>query len=181
VGGHPLAKGDLAFVQTRLEIATLKQSLPDTTMIYVTHDQVEAMTLADRIVVLNAGRIEQVGKPLDLYERPASLFVAGFIGSPKMNLLAGEHEARFGAATIGVRLEHLTVGASGEGWAGRVLRTEHLGSESYVYVDIGADEPMIVRTPGTSAFVHGDAVVLQASDADVLRFDASGARMDQAL
>ncbi|MFP9135820.1 ABC transporter ATP-binding protein [Devosia sp. XGJD_8] len=179
---EPLSNLDAALrVQTRLEIATLKQSLPDTTMIYVTHDQVEAMTLADRIVVLNAGRVEQVGKPLDLYERPASLFVAGFIGSPKMNLLAGEHAARFGATTIGVRPEHLTVSASGEGWAGRVLRTEHLGSESYVYVDIGADEPMIVRTPGTSAFVHGDAVVLQASDADVLRFDAKGARMDGEL
>ncbi|AVF02984.1 MULTISPECIES: ABC transporter ATP-binding protein [Devosia] len=176
---EPLSNLDAALrVQTRLEIATLKQSLPHTTMIYVTHDQVEAMTLADRIVVLNAGRVEQVGKPLDLYERPASLFVAGFIGSPKMNLLVGEHAARFHASTIGVRPEHLTVTSGGEGWAGRVLRTEHLGSESYTYVDIGLEEPMIARLPGTSVFRQGDAVVLQASEQAILRFDAEGARID---
>ncbi|KKB82580.1 glycerol-3-phosphate ABC transporter ATPase [Devosia soli] len=178
---EPLSNLDAALrVQTRLEIATLKQSLPDTTMIYVTHDQVEAMTLADRIVVLNAGRIEQVGKPLELYERPASLFVAGFIGSPKMNLLTGKHAAGFAATTIGVRPEQLTVATSGNGWAGTVLRTEHLGSESYVYVDIGLEEPMIARLPGTAAFEHGDAVVLQASEQVILRFDAKGARIDPA-
>ncbi|MDB5622227.1 MAG: sugar transporter ATP-binding protein, partial [Devosia sp.] len=107
---EPLSNLDAALrVQTRLEIAALKQSLPGTTMIYVTHDQVEAMTLADRIVVLNAGKVEQVGTPLELYERPVSLFVAGFIGSPKMNLLTGALAAKFGASTIGVRPEHLTL------------------------------------------------------------------------
>src|SRR5690606_26464884 len=81
---EPLSNLDAALrVATRLEIARLKESLPQTTMVYVTHDQVEAMTLADRIVVLNAGRVEQVGTPEELYERPQSLFVAGFIGSPK--------------------------------------------------------------------------------------------------
>jgi multiple sugar transport system ATP-binding protein len=177
---EPLSNLDAALrVQTRLEIATLKQTLPDTTMIYVTHDQVEAMTLADRIVVLNAGRIEQVGKPLDLYERPASLFVAGFIGSPKMNLLTGKHAARFGASTIGVRPEHLSVTSSGDGWTGTVHRTENLGSESYVYADIGLEEPMIARVSGTAAFSHGDNVVLQASEQAILRFDAKGGRIDR--
>jgi multiple sugar transport system ATP-binding protein len=176
---EPLSNLDAALrVQTRLEIASLKQSLPDTTMIYVTHDQVEAMTLADRIVVLNAGRIEQVGKPLDLYERPESLFVAGFIGSPKMNLLTGEQAAKFHAHTIGVRPEHLTVKPSGEGWTGTVLRTEHLGSESYIYVNIGLAEPMIARVFGTSAFECGDAVALQAGEQTILRFDTNGGRID---
>ncbi|KKC33899.1 ABC transporter ATP-binding protein [Devosia psychrophila] len=175
---EPLSNLDAALrVQTRLEIAALKQSLPGTTMIYVTHDQVEAMTLADRIVVLNAGRVEQVGTPLELYERPGSVFVAGFIGSPKMNLLAGAEAAKFGAATIGVRPEHLAFGQPGEGWAGTVMRTEHLGSESYVYVDVGSDEPMIVRTPGTAAFAQGDAVALTADEGAILRFDAGGSRL----
>ncbi|MFX8660827.1 sugar ABC transporter ATP-binding protein, partial [Acinetobacter baumannii] len=83
-----------------------------TTMIYVTHDQVEAMTMADKIVVLNAGRIEQVGSPLDLYRHPANLFVAGFIGSPKMNFLNGAIAGQYGAHTIGVRPEHLTLSTS---------------------------------------------------------------------
>jgi multiple sugar transport system ATP-binding protein len=92
---EPLSNLDAALrVDTRLEIAALSKRLPDTTMIYVTHDQVEAMTLADRIVVLNAGHVEQVGTPMELYERPASLFVAGFIGSPRMNFLTGQLAAR---------------------------------------------------------------------------------------
>ncbi|MEY4985078.1 MAG: hypothetical protein RIR62_3344, partial [Pseudomonadota bacterium] len=104
---EPLSNLDAALrVGMRQEITELHQSLK-TTMIYVTHDQVEAMTMADKIVVLNAGRIEQVGSPLDLYHRPANVFVAGFIGSPRMNLIGGAEAARHGAATIGVRPEHL--------------------------------------------------------------------------
>ena len=175
---EPLSNLDAALrVQTRLEIAALKQSLPGTTMIYVTHDQVEAMTLADRIVVLNAGRVEQVGTPLELYEHPASLFVAGFIGSPKMNLLTGHHAERFGASTIGTRPEHLSVQRSGEGWAGTVLRIENLGSDSYVYVDIGVGEPIVARTPGTADFAQGQSVVLALDPDTILRFDASGTRI----
>ncbi|MDB5527294.1 MAG: sugar transporter ATP-binding protein [Devosia sp.] len=171
---EPLSNLDAALrVQTRLEIAALKQSLPGTTMIYVTHDQVEAMTLADRIVVLNAGRVEQVGTPLELYERPVSLIVAGFIGSPKMNLLADGFAARFGASTIGVRPEHLSVKQTGEGWEGKVMRIEHLGSDSYVYVDIGAGEPVVVRAPGVAVFSQEDNVVVALNEG-VLRFDAEG-------
>src|SRR5881397_3041542 len=112
---EPLSNLDAALrVQMRLEITTLQKQLA-TTAIYVTHDQVEAMTMADRIVVLNAGRIEQFGSPLELYDRPANLFVAGFIGSPKMNFVSGETAGQNGAATIGVRPEHLRVDSDGQG------------------------------------------------------------------
>lgn len=107
---EPLSNLDAALrVATRLEIARLHQSMEDTTMIYVTHDQVEAMTLADRICVLRDGRVEQIGTPLELYEKPNSLFVAGFIGSPKMNFLTGPHAEPFGAHTVGLRSEHLAI------------------------------------------------------------------------
>ena len=114
----------------RLEIAELQQQL-GTTMIYVTHDQVEAMTMADKIVVLNAGKIEQVGSPLELYNDPANLFVAGFIGSPKMNFIDGAAAAKLGAATIGIRPEHLDAVAragrvAGHGRRRRASRLRHL-------------------------------------------------------
>src|SRR6516225_11101332 len=107
---EPLSNLDAALrVQMRIEVTRLQKQL-GTTAIYVTHDQVEAMTMADKIVVLNAGKIEQYGTPLELYERPANLFVAGFIGSPKMNFISGAAAARYGgAATIGVRPEHLKI------------------------------------------------------------------------
>lgn len=103
----------------RLEISELHQSL-ETTMVYVTHDQVEAMTMADKIVVLNAGRIEQVGSPLELYRNPRNLFVAGFIGSPKMNFITGEIATGHGAHTLGVRPEHLVVSKAAGDWKGTV-------------------------------------------------------------
>jgi multiple sugar transport system ATP-binding protein len=104
---EPLSNLDAALrVNMRLEITELHQSLK-TTMIYVTHDQVEAMTMADRIVVLRAGNVEQVGSPLDLYRAPRNLFVAGFIGSPQMNLIQGTEAEKRGAKTIGVRPEHV--------------------------------------------------------------------------
>src|SRR5215216_1917145 len=104
---EPLSNLDAALrVQMRLEIMQLHQSL-GATMIYVTHDQVEAMTMADRIVVLNKGNVEQVGSPLELYNKPDSLFVAGFIGSPKMNFITGDVAAKYRAQTIGVRPEHI--------------------------------------------------------------------------
>src|SRR5258708_20072711 len=98
----------------RQEGTRLKRRLA-TAAIYVTHDQGEAMTMADRIVVLNAGSIEQYGSPLELYERPANLFVAGFIGSPRMNLIGQEVAERYGAATIGIRPEHIRVGLAAHG------------------------------------------------------------------
>ncbi len=101
----------------RLEVTKLQKQLA-TTAIYVTHDQVEAMTMADKIVVLNAGHIEQYGAPLELYEHPANLFVAGFIGSPKMNFVPGDAVGEPGVATIGIRPEHLKIGKEGEGWPG---------------------------------------------------------------
>src|ERR1700752_2877288 len=123
---EPLSNLDAALrVQMRQEVTRLQRQLA-TTAIYVTHDQVEAMTMADRIVVLNAGRIEQYGSPLELYERPANLFVAGFIGSPKMNFISGAAAAQYGATTIGIRPEHLNVGKTGEGWAGTISVAEHL-------------------------------------------------------
>src|SRR5882724_133449 len=127
---EPLSNLDAALrVQMRQEVTRLQRQLA-TTAIYVTHDQVEAMTMADRIVVLNAGSIEQYGSPLELYERPANLFVAGFIGSPRMNLIGEEVAARYGAATIGVRPEHIKVGRDGDGWEGTVRSAEHLGSDT---------------------------------------------------
>ena len=131
---EPLSNLDAALrVQMRLEIARLKRSLPDTTMIYVTHDQVEAMTMADRIVVLNAGNVEQAGAPLELYNHPRNLFVAGFIGSPQMNFVkseitaASEREATVALPGGG----SITVAASGRKVGEKVtfgVRPEHLDS-----------------------------------------------------
>src|SRR3569832_543327 len=119
---EPLSNLDAALrVATRLEIAKLHHSMDNVTMIYVTHDQVEAMTLADRICVLRDGVVEQVGTPVALYESPQSLFVAGFIGSPKMNFLRGKFADPYGAATIGVRSEHIAIGAGEGAWTGKVI------------------------------------------------------------
>ena len=166
----PLSNLDAALrVATRLEIARLKESLPQTTMVYVTHDQVEAMTLADRIVVLNAGRVEQVGTPEELYEHPQSLFVAGFIGSPKMNFIPGED-----GATIGIRPEDIVLG-SGQ-YQGRVSYVEYLGADSYVFLDIGRDEFLTIRQSGSEAPAIG-AMVSYDYGADLIhRFDADGRR-----
>jgi ABC-type sugar transport systems, ATPase components len=168
---EPLSNLDAALrVATRLEIARLKESLPQTTMVYVTHDQVEAMTLADRIVVLNAGRVEQVGTPEELYERPQSLFVAGFIGSPKMNLLKAED-----GTTTGIRPEDITLGSGPH--QGKIAYVEYLGADSYAFLDIGQDELLTVRqtrseTPQVGAVVSYDYPVER-----VHRFDAQGMRM----
>src|ERR1700716_1201368 len=121
-------------VQMGMEDTKLQKQL-GTPAFYVTHDQVEAMTMADKSVVLNAGHIEQYGSPLELYERPANLFVAGFIGSPKMNFVSGEAAGERGVATIGVRPEHLRIGKEGEGWQGTISVAEHLGSDTFLYVD----------------------------------------------
>lgn len=173
---EPLSNLDASLrVATRIEIAKLKASLPNTTMIYVTHDQVEAMTLADRIVVLNAGKIEQIGTPVELYERPASLFVAGFIGSPKMNLVSGNIAPRYGATTIGIRPEDVSLG-QGEG-RGTVEHVEYLGADTFVHVDIGTDEPLTARLEGRSRLNMGDKVSFDYPVDHVHRFNESGLRM----
>ena len=157
----------------RVEIMQLHQQL-DATMIYVTHDQVEAMTMADRIVVLNRGVIEQVGSPLDLYNKPNSVFVAGFIGSPKMNLISGPVAARHDAATIGIRPEHVALLPSGGDLQGTVTLTEHLGSDSFLHVDAGEAGRLTVRAPGDDMRKPGDVVSLGFDKARIHRFDSQG-------
>jgi len=176
---EPLSNLDAALrVATRLEIAKLHHSMNNVTMIYVTHDQVEAMTLADRICVLRDGLIEQVGTPLELYEKPQSLFVAGFIGSPQMNFLNGQFADAFKANTIGIRSEHIEIKESGGGiWSGEVVHSENLGSDSYIYVDVGSDMPLIVRQNGTSNKQLGDKLSLAPMGDVVHRFDAAGKPM----
>ena len=172
---EPLSNLDAALrVDTRLEIAALSARLPDTTMIYVTHDQVEAMTLADRIVVLNAGNIEQVGTPMELYETPASLFVAGFIGSPRMNFLGGAVAEAHGAATYGIRPEHIALSREAGDWAGRVILTERLGSDTFVHVDVEAVGKVNVRVEGRTEIGAGAQVFLTPDPASAHVFDAAG-------
>ncbi len=172
---EPLSNLDAALrVATRIEIAKLHEEMNNVTMIYVTHDQVEAMTLADRICVLRDGLIEQVGTPMELYERPDSIFVAGFIGSPKMNFIAGEKAEKYGAATIGIRGEHIEIKPEGGLWSGTVIHTENLGADSYVYLEMGTEEPVVVRLDGANSYHSGDVVHISPMDDKIHRFDAAG-------
>ena len=168
---EPLSNLDAALrVGMRQEISELHQSLK-TTMIYVTHDQVEAMTMADKIVVLNAGHIEQVGAPLELYNNPRNVFVAGFIGSPRMNLIEGAEAAKHNAHTIGVRPEQITVGDGP--WEGVVGLSEHLGSDSFLKVAVDGIGTLTVRAPGEVHARHGDRIRL-APAGKIHRFGADG-------
>ena len=176
---EPLSNLDAALrVGMRMEIGELHNSL-ETTMVYVTHDQVEAMTMADKIVVLRAGVIEQVGTPLELYRSPRNLFVAGFIGSPTMNLIEGGPAREHGAATIGVRPEHIVLGdPDGAPWSGRVGVSEHLGSDTFLHVHgTGLAETITVRADGEVPLRHGDRVGLTPNPERVHRFDAEGLRL----
>ncbi len=200
---EPLSNLDAALrVQTRLEIARLKDEL-DATMIYVTHDQVEAMTLADRIVVLNAGQVEQVGSPLELYRRPRNLFVAGFLGSPKMNFIrsvadvvrpgqvtvrlpGGGHLAipvRNGArglvsgvpVTVGIRPEDVVTPERADAvLSGGVLVVEQLGSESYLYVRTEGGQTVVARRDPTIAVHASDPVQVGLRAAACHVFGADG-------
>lgn len=171
---EPLSNLDAALrVQMRLEIMQLHQAL-GTTMVYVTHDQVEAMTMADKIVVLNAGRVEQVGAPVDLYNRPANLFVAGFIGSPKMNFITGPMAEKRGAATVGVRPEHILIGNGVSSLAGTVRIAEHLGSDTFLHVDVPQAGSLTVRAPGQLEAVPGTPIALVLDPEKTHRFDQSG-------
>jgi lactose/L-arabinose transport system ATP-binding protein len=193
---EPLSNLDAELrVHMRIELARLHQEL-QTTIIYVTHDQVEAMTLADKIVVLRDGRIEQVGSPLELYDDPDNQFVAGFIGSPKMNFLAGTGTEggirltdfpgqvipssialdRDQKVMVGIRPEHF----SAEGKAGvdvHVEIIEHLGGETYAYARGGGGELITIATGNDRALKSGDAYNARFDPQNLLVFDDRGLRL----
>ncbi len=177
---EPLSNLDAALrVQTRLEIAGLHRRLK-ATMIYVTHDQVEAMTLADKIVVLNAGAVEQIGSPMDLYNKPANLFVGGFIGSPQMNFITAERLpdfARTGVKTIGIRPEHIALSRDTGEWKGKVIHAEHLGADTILYLETEVTGLLTVRLFGEHRYVADDIVFATPDRAFIHRFDAN----DQAM
>ena len=201
---EPLSNLDAALRgQMRIEIARLHQSL-DATMIYVTHDQVEAMTLADRIVVLNGGRIEQVGSPIELFERPANLFVAGFIGSPRMNILSGTVSAALGDAvevemaglsfryrtserpgvqardplSIGLRPTDFVAGPGDLSFDAVAQVVERLGSETQVLCELMDGDPITVILEGRSRIRVGDRLTVSAPIARVHLFDAQGVAIE---
>jgi len=170
---EPLSNLDAALrVNMRLEISELHQKLK-TTMVYVTHDQVEAMTMADKIVVLSDGRIEQVGSPLELYNKPRNRFVAGFIGSPKMNFIEGAEAEKFNAHAIGVRPEHFNVSKVSGMWKGTVGVSEHLGSDTFFRVQID-NTILTARVNGEIDVHHGDTVYLDANPERIYKFDNNG-------
>lgn len=175
---EPLSNLDAALrVGMRLEISEMHQRM-NTTMIYVTHDQVEAMTMANKIVVLQAGVIEQVGSPLDLYHAPRNIFVAGFIGSPRMNIFGGAAAVGFDAHNIGIRPEHITVSQTDGLWRGRVGVAEHLGSDTFIHVhDTVLADLVTVRLSGDVAVTHGDTIYLTPQDGRIHRFDDKGLRI----
>ena len=176
---EPLSNLDAALrVNMRLEISELHQNL-ETTMVYVTHDQVEAMTMAEKIVVLQEGVIEQVGTPLELYNAPRNRFVAGFIGSPTMNFLNGAEAARHSAHSIGIRPEHLSISAAESSWHGTVGVAEHLGSDTFLYVHLADGQgTLTVRAGGEVDAHHGDTVYVTPDQAKIHRFDAAGLRIE---
>ena len=196
---EPLSNLDASLrVQMRIEISKLHQDLKST-MIYVTHDQVEAMTMADKIVVLQAGLIEQVGSPLELYHRPKNVFVAGFIGSPKMNfvktaaspvaggvrvslpgggsidLAGGEGLVKPGqAVTLGIRPEHLDRDTGDAQLSGTIRLAEHLGSETILYVSLADGTEITVKADGLSTARPGDAITIALPAAACHLFDEAG-------
>src|SRR5471032_2873630 len=198
---EPLSNLDAALrVQTRLEIAKLHRQL-DATIVYVTHDQVEAMTLGDKIVVMHEGHIQQAGTPLDLYQQPRNLFVAGFIGSPKINLLAGTvssadangvlvtlaggetvRAAIDGSAlrvgmqvTLGLRSEHIYESRVGsEVFKGEVSVVEHLGEANYIYVSREGAEDVVIRGDGERHVEIGQSIVFSADSTAFHVFDEGG-------
>ena len=171
---EPLSNLDAELrVQMRVEIAQLHNDLGNT-MIYVTHDQVEAMTMADKIVVLNGGVIEQIGAPMELYNNPANTFVAGFIGSPKMNFVDGARLGDAKAKTIGVRPEHLTVDTAAGDWKGTVIHAEHLGPDTNLYLDCEKAGLITVRIFGVYDAEPGAVLYATPQPSKVYRFDAAG-------
>jgi multiple sugar transport system ATP-binding protein len=183
---EPLSNLDAELrVSMRAELAALHARL-GTTMIYVAHDQVEAMTLADRIVVLRAGRVEQADTPLALFNRPANRFVAGFIGAPAMNFLPAARlhaDHPRAAETAGVRPQHLRLAAPGEPGTldAQVRLVEALGTETVVHATTQADERLLAVLPGQAALAPGAAVSLACAPANLHFFDADGRRVEPEL
>ena len=204
---EPLSNLDAALrVRMRLELTRLHRQL-GATMIYVTHDQVEAMTMADRIVVLRAGMVEQVGSPMELYRNPRNLFVAGFIGSPRMNFIEAVvrqvdedrvvltlgHEMTSAIPitsanlepgqklTVGIRPEHVTLSVAEQNTLpAQVQGVEHLGSESYLYLQAGSGELLTVRVNGETEALPDQRVHLRLNPKSIHLFDASGDRVRSA-
>ena len=175
---EPLSNLDAALrVQMRLEIGDLHHALK-TTMIYVTHDQVEAMTMADKIVVLDKGTVAQVGSPLELYNRPNGLFVARFIGSPTMNLATGPSATRRGAVTLGIRPEHMQLSTTSGEWQAKVRLAEHLGSDTFIYAEVEGQGQMTVRVEGEAPRKPGDVIYLTPQEDRLHKFDKDGRRID---
>ena len=183
---EPLSHLDASLrVDMRFEIARLHKAL-ETTMVYVTHDQVEAMTLADRIVVLKDGLIMQVGTPRELYEAPDNVFVAQFIGSPKMNLMPCATEDGYtarptlkdGAVQLGIRPEHIAITDTGQGHVdGTVQVSEYLGADFFHYVDCGPLGLLTVRTPGAFEDIEGKTVGLKFEEQNLHFFGADDAAL----
>ncbi|SHL57637.1 ABC transporter ATP-binding protein [Roseibium suaedae] len=197
---EPLSNLDAELrVQMRAELASLYNRL-GTTMIYVTHDQVEAMTMASRIVVLRGGKIEQVGTPQELYTRPQNLFVAGFIGSPKINMLAAKVSRSGGAATIAidgmpafqlpglatgddaltlcVRPGSMHLGGGDVQTRGKIILVEYLGNETLLHVALSSGQTLLVSDSGRSQYRSGEEVTLGFDLADLHVFDSAGQRVE---
>ncbi|SDL45188.1 ABC transporter ATP-binding protein [Aliiruegeria lutimaris] len=175
---EPLSNLDAKLrVQMRLEIKKLQREL-GVTALYVTHDQVEAMTLADRMIVMNDGAVDQIGAPLEVYANPQTEFVAGFIGSPPTNFIASETIGGQAGTKTGIRPEHVVIAPVGQGNAtGLVLYAEPLGAETLIHLTIAGGEAFTVRQDGAVAIpAEGDQVGLSWSDDVEMRFDASGRR-----
>ncbi|MCY4324767.1 MAG: ABC transporter ATP-binding protein [Betaproteobacteria bacterium] len=173
---EPLSNLDAALrMSTRVEIANLHRQI-DTTMIYVTHDQIEAMTLADRIVVLRDGVVEQVGTPMELYNNPVNQFVAGFLGLPSMNFLPAEQIGSKQGATAGIRPEHLVFGESGPIDA-TVVYVEQLGGDTNVIVKLAAGAELTARLFGQHKYSVGDKVKVAVDEDNIYLFDADGKRI----
>ena len=173
---EPLSNLDAALrVATRIEIAKLHRDLA-ATMIYVTHDQVEAMTLADKIVVLRAGQVEQVGAPMELYNDPANTFVAGFIGSPQMNFLKSAALGQQGETT-GIRPEHLALSRDAGQIEGRVSHVEKLGGETLVYVRSDEHGLLTIRLFGEHDFQVDQMLWMTPDQNRIFHFDAQGLRL----
>lgn len=173
---EPLSNLDAALrVHMRIELAELHRRL-GTTTIYVTHDQVEAMTLADHIVVMNQGRIEQQGRPMDLYHDPDNLFVARFIGSPQMNVLPAAPLGRAGH-WLGIRPEHIRISRTGGALRARVEQVETLGSETNLILRTDASGPVLVRLFGHQEIRPEETVYMDFEAAKELTFDADGRRI----
>jgi len=174
---EPLSNLDAALrVQTRLEIARLHHEL-NATMVYVTHDQIEAMTLADRIVVMDNGVVQQIGTPMELYNNPRNRFVAGFIGSPQMNFIDALALGIPDAHIVGIRPEHIQLRESGGDLTGSIRHVEHLGADTNIYIQTERADLVVIRVFGEHYVNIGDRQSV-AFDADRLcYFDEHGDRI----